>query len=106
MAVNNLAITGKPNVGQELEADTSSITGVNGLTNVSYSYQWVRVDSDGTSNPTPIGTDSNKYILVAADENKKVILEATFTDDAGYEEEVATSAYPLMGTITTNNVAE
>ena len=34
-------ISGTPQVEQTLTADTSSITDEDGLTNVSYSYQWI-----------------------------------------------------------------
>ena len=43
-----------------------------GRMDVDYSYQWIRVDSDGVSNPTDIGTDSATYTLVAADRGKKI----------------------------------
>ena len=39
-------ISGTPQVEQTLTADTSSITDEDGLTNVSYSYQWIAGGSD------------------------------------------------------------
>ena len=40
-------ISGPPEVGEELAADTSGIMDADGLTSVSYAYQWVRVASGG-----------------------------------------------------------
>ena len=48
------AITGTAAVGQPLAVDLTGIEDADGLTNVSYSYQWVRVDADGLSNPADI----------------------------------------------------
>ena len=44
-------ITGTAAVGQPLAVDLTGIEDADGLTNVSYSYQWVRVDADGTVEP-------------------------------------------------------
>lgn len=38
-------ITGSPQVNEMLTADTSGISDKDGLTGVSYSYQWIRVES-------------------------------------------------------------
>ena len=43
-------ISGTAQVDETLTADTSGISDSDGLTNVSYSYQWIR--NDGTA-PTP-----------------------------------------------------
>ena len=61
-------ITGTAAVGQPLAVDLTGIEDADGLTNVSYSYQWVRVDADGLSNPADIPdvTDAT-YTLVDAD---------------------------------------
>ena len=53
MARPNSAATGAPTisgtaqVGETLTADTTGIGDADGLTNVSYSYQWIR--NDGSS---------------------------------------------------------
>ena len=39
-------ISGATVVGETLTADTSDITDPDGITNASYSYQWIRVDGD------------------------------------------------------------
>ncbi len=93
-------ISGTAQVNQTLSAETSGITDSNGLANVSYSYQWIRVDADGTSNPADIpGATSATYTLVAADEGKRVKVKVTFDDDADNSEELTSTAYPSNGTI-------
>ena len=47
-------ISGTLHVGRTQTASPGTIADANGLTNASYSYQWVRVDADGTSNEEDI----------------------------------------------------
>ena len=77
------AISGTPRVGEELTADTSAIMDADGLTTPDYSYQWVRVDGDSTTN---VGTDSSTYTLVEADAGKQIRVDVTFADDNGINE--------------------
>ena len=73
-------ISGTAQVGQTLTASTSGISDADGLTNVSYSYQWLTDD-------TEINDATNSIYTVQASDNGKVIkLRVTFTDDAGNEE--------------------
>ena len=41
-------ISGTAQVDETLTAGTSGITDANGMTNVSYTYQWIRVNTDST----------------------------------------------------------
>ena len=86
-------ISGTPQVGETLTADTTGIVDTDGLTSVSYAFQWIRVDANGTSNPVDVGTDDEDYTLVAADEGKRIKVKVTFTDDAGNDEELTSDAY-------------
>ncbi len=79
------AITGTAQVGEALEADTSGIADSDGLTGVSYAYQWLADDVD-IANAT-----GRSYTLVEADEGKAIKLRVSFSDDAG-NPEVLTSA--------------
>ena len=83
-------ITGTANVGQTLTADTAGIADTDGLTNVSYSYQWIR--NDGTSDTDITGATDSAYTLVAADDGKTIKVESSFTDDDGYEESLTSEA--------------
>ena len=87
------AISGSPQVGETLSAGTTGIMDLDGLTSVSYTYQWIRVDVDGTSNPVDVGTDDEDYTLVAADEGKRIKVQVTFTDDVSNAEELTSAAY-------------
>ena len=86
-------ISGKPQVGATLSAGTTGIMDFDGLTSVSYTYQWIRVDVDGTSNPVNVGTDDEEYTLVPADEGKRIKVQVTFTDDDSNAEELTSDAY-------------
>ena len=97
-ATGKPAISGTAQVRETLTAHTTGITDANGLSNPGYSYQWIGVDADGTSNPTNIGSDSGAYTLMAADAGKRVRVRVSFTDDAGFDEELTSDAFP-SGTI-------
>ena len=56
-ATGEPAITGTARAEQVLTADASPIMDTDGLPS-SFTYQWLRVDADGTSNPVDI-TDAN-----------------------------------------------
>ncbi len=88
------AISGTARAGETLTAATTGIMDDDGLKSATYSYQWIREDSDGT-NPTPIsGATSSTYMLAAEDEGKRVKVKVTFTDDASNDEELTSAAYP------------
>ena len=108
LATGAPAITGTAAVGQTLAAATAGISDPDGTTKAeagdtgyAYTYQWIRVDSDGSSNAIDIsGATASTYVLASADEGKKIKLEAAFTDDADNDEEPLTSAaYPPTGTV-------
>ena len=86
-------ITGTAAVGQPLAVDLTGIADADGLTNVSYSYQWVQVDADGLSNAVDIAdaTDAT-YTLVDADLGKTLKVRVTFDDDGGHTETLTSAA--------------
>ena len=83
-------IGGTAQVGETLTADTSGISDADGLTNVSYSYQWVR--NDGTSDTDITDETRSSYTLVAADEGQTIKVKVSFTDDAGNDERLTSAA--------------
>ena len=99
-ATGEPAITGTAQAGQELTADASPIMDADGVPS-SFTYQWVRVDADGTSNLADI-TDATAatYTLTAADAGKKIKVQVSFTDELSGEEERTSAAYPSSGTVT------
>ena len=105
LPANNVAtgeptITGTAQAGQELTADASPIMDTDGLPS-SFTYQWVRVDADGTSNEEAIsGEIAETYTLTNDDVGKKVKVQVSFTDELSGEEERTSAAYPSSGTVT------
>ena len=101
VATGEPAISGTAQAGQELTAVTTGIMDADGLPS-SFTYQWVRVDADGMSNPADI-TDATAatYTLTAADAGKKIKVKVSFTDELSSEEERTSAAYPSSGTVTT-----
>ena len=67
-------------VGETITADTSGIADADGLTNATFSYQWLADDVEIA------GATGLTYTLVAADEGKAISVRVGFTDDAGHEE--------------------
>ena len=60
----------------------------------------MRVDSDGSSNAADIsGATSKTYVLVAADEGKKVKVRVAFQDDLGNAESRTSDAFPSTATV-------
>ena len=84
-------ITGTAQVGQTLTADTTAIMDADGLTNVSYTYQWIRVATDNTETNIASATAST-YTLVAADQGTTVKVTVSFTDDANNAETLTSAA--------------
>ena len=82
-------ITGTPRVGETLTADASSVADADGLTNVAFRYQWLRLDGASETN---IGTGSSSYTLVAEDSGKTIKVRVAFTDNAGNEEDLTSAA--------------
>ena len=80
------AITGTPERGRTLTADTQGISDQNGLTNPAFTYQWLRDDAEI---PGATGRD---YTLTAADVGSRMKVKVTFTDDDGYEETLTSTA--------------
>ena len=89
----NSPATGRPTtsgfaqVGQTLTAVTSGIADSDGLTNVSYSYQWIRVATDLSETDISSATSST-YQVTSADMGNKVKVKVSFLDDIGNAEEL------------------
>ena len=99
-------ITGTAQVGETLTAVTTGIMDADGLTSVSYSYQWIRVDADGTSNPADITDETDAtYTLVDADLGKKIKVRVTFDDDASHTETLTSAATETVPGVTVSKTA-
>ena len=89
-ATGQPAITGTAQVGETLRADTSGISDTNGLTNVQYTYQWVR--NDGAADTDISGATAQTYTLTSDDQGNTVKVTVSFTDDDGYVETLTSAA--------------
>ena len=99
-ATGEPAITGTAQAGQELTADASPIMDADGLPS-SFTYQWVRVDADGTSNEEAIsGEIAATYTLTNDDVGKRIKVQVSFTDELSGVEMRTSAAYPSSGTVT------
>ena len=84
------AISGTARVGQTLTADTSGIADADGLSNASFSYQWIA--NDGSADTDITGATAASYLLAAADQGKTVKVRVSFTDDGGNDESLTSAA--------------
>ena len=78
------AITGMARVGETLTADTSGIADADGLSNATFSYQWIR--NDGSADADIAGATGATYTLVDADEGQTIRVRVAFVDDRGHQE--------------------
>ena len=67
-------------MGETLTADTSGISDTDGLSSVSYSYQWLADDAD------IVGATDSAYTLVDADAGAVIKVRVSFTDGSGNTE--------------------
>ena len=86
-------ISGTYEVGQTLTVDRSGITDANGLTSPGWTYQWIRVDTDGTETDIS-GATRQTYTLVSGDEVLQLRVRVAFTDDGGASETLRSATYP------------
>ena len=89
-ATGKLTISGTVQVEETLTASTSGIADDDGLTKVSYSYQWIR--NYGSTDTDIQDATGSTHTLVDADEGKVIKVKVTFTDDAGNEEALTSGA--------------
>ena len=99
-SLKNTPATGLPTitgtataVGDVLTAVTTGISDVDGLTSVSYGYQWIRVDDMAVETDISSATSST-YTLVAADVGKHFKVKVTFQDDRSFDESLTSKLYP------------
>ena len=87
-------ITGTAQVGQTLTAGTTAIMDADGLTSVSYTYQWIRTAAGVDTNIS--GATASTYTLVAADLGTTVKVRVSFTDDASNDETLTSNVSVII----------
>ena len=73
-------------MGETLTTDTSGIADSDGLTNATFSYQWLADDSEIA------GATGSAYTLADSEEGKAIKVRVSFTDDAGNDEALTSAA--------------
>jgi hypothetical protein len=79
-AMGRPSISGTPQVGRTLTANTGGISDPDGLRSPGFEYQWRRDDVDIPD------ADQRTYRLDDEDKDKDITVEVTFTDDGGNRE--------------------
>ena len=85
-ATGQPTIDGTPQVRETLTADTANIADQDGLTGVSYRYQWIAGGSDID------GATSSTYILTASEHGQTIQVKVSFTDDRNNAETLTSAA--------------
>ena len=86
IAIEPSYTTHGPCNGCILSAVDYSINDRDGLTDATYSYQWLADDAEIA------GATDTSYTVVATDEGKAIKVRVSFTDDAGNDESLTSSA--------------
>ena len=85
-ATGRPAISGTAQVGETLTASTSGIGDADGLTNATFSYQWLAGGSDIA------GAAGSTHTLTYSEQGQTIQVRVTFTDDAGNAESLTSAA--------------
>ncbi len=93
--LHTLVITGTPQVGHTLTADTSGINDPDGPTNPSFTYQWIR--KNGTTEVNIADATEAQYTLTTQDHGKTILIRVTFNDDHGNAQTETSLATPPVG---------
>ena len=80
------SISGTPQVEQTLTMDTAGISDQDGLSNVSYSYQWMAGGADID------GATGDSLALTTSQHGQTIQVRVDFTDDAGNNESLISEA--------------
>ncbi len=91
-------ISGTPQVGETLTADTSAIDDEDGLTNATFEYQWIAGGSDID------GATGSSYLPTSSAQGQTIQVKVNFTDDADNQESL-TSAETLAVAAKPNTAA-
>ncbi len=84
-ATGTPTITGTAQVSETLTAATTDIADADGLTNATFSYQWVAGESDISE------ATGSSYTLTSSEQGKVIKVRVAFTDDAGHEESLTSA---------------
>ena len=97
-ATGPVTITGMAKVGKTLTADTSAVVDTDGITNVSYTYEWY------SGGAVVDGETATTYRVLARDMGNSIYVVVTFQDDASNEEQLQSAAFGPVPTVQNNEV--
>ena len=80
------SITGTPELGETLTAETSGIADENGTNDATFTYQWLRAETEIS------GATGSTYTVVLADAQRDIKVRVSFTDDDGFDESVTSAS--------------
>ena len=83
-------ITGTPEVGELLTADTSNIGDPDGIADADFEYQWIA--DDGTTDSDISGATGETYRPLLAHLGQTIKVRVSFTDDEGNAESLTSAA--------------
>ena len=86
LATGAPVIGGTAQVGETLTVDTSGIDDADGISNATFSYQWIAGTTDIS------GATGSSYAPLVADLGKTIKVRVTFTDDEGNAETLTSAA--------------
>ena len=89
-------INGTAQVGRTLTVSTTGIADDDGLTGVSYAYQWIRYDHTNHTSTEIDGAASSTYTAQAADVGRAIMVKVSFTDDEQNQETLTSEATPTV----------
>ena len=87
--VGDPLLSGAAQVGEVLTVDVSNVSDPNGLADATFEYQWVRIDGDTETDIS--NATGTSYTLIGDDEDRRIRVEVTYTDDAGYGESLVSA---------------
>ena len=93
-ATGQPTITGNARVRETLTATTSNIADDNGLTNASFTFQWIHSANDSEAYIS--GATASSYLLSSDDLGHSIKIRVSFTDDDGYKESLTSIATALV----------
>ena len=85
-------ISGTAQVGETLSTSTSGIADQDGLSNASFTYQWIRHNLATHTDADINGATSATYTIQAGDLGKAIKVNVTFTDDTSNDESLTSAA--------------
>ena len=92
------AITGTAQVAETLTAATSGIEDEDGLTNATFTYQWLADDADIS------GATNSTYTLTFGENGKAIRVRVSFTDDRGHAESLTSAATTAVSAVAQQQV--